>query len=165
MSLVIIKKIANSNYFITSEGLVWSVNRCIFLKATRPKSGYSGVCLRVNNKTVFRTVHSLVAEAFVPNPENKPQVNHIDGNKTNNHVDNLEWVTHSENQRHAINIGIKRFPKGSRVYNSKLTEAIVLRARDEYAQGGVTHAKLAKKYGVSQSTMTMAINKTKWRHI
>ena len=69
--------------------------------------GYLLVNLRLNNKVKTKRVHRLVAQAFIPNPENKPQVNHIDGNKKNNKIENLEWCTCEENQRHAWDKGLK----------------------------------------------------------
>jgi len=68
------------------------------------KDGYLNVGLRVDKKRFFRGVHRLVAMAFHPNPENKPQVNHKDGDKKNNHVDNLEWATASENELHSFRV-------------------------------------------------------------
>lgn len=65
---------------------------------------YQIVCLCINNKKTTHFVHRLVAEAFIPNPDNKPQVNHIDGNPSNNNISNLEWVSASENSIHARNI-------------------------------------------------------------
>ena len=64
------------------------------------KSGYMGVCLSKGNKQALKTVHRLVAEAFIENPDNLPQVNHKDENKANNSVDNLEWVTAIENNNY-----------------------------------------------------------------
>ena len=69
-------------------------------------SGYYKVMLSKNGGYKNKTLHRLVAETFIPNPENKPQVNHKDGNKLNSNVDNLEWVTNSENSAHAIDIGL-----------------------------------------------------------
>lgn len=63
--------------------------------------GYLFVCAKENGRRKNLLIHRLVAEAFIPNPENKPEVNHIDGNPHNNRVDNLEWVTSSENRKHA----------------------------------------------------------------
>lgn len=71
------------------------------------KGGYRRVSLVVNCQKKNLLVHRLVAEAFIPNPENKNAVNHIDGCKTNNCVDNLEWVTNQENTAHAIKIGLR----------------------------------------------------------
>lgn len=71
--------------------------------STRYSKGYEIVDLYKNGKRKTVRVHRLVAEAFIPNNDNKPEVNHIDGNKHNNNVDNLEWVTKKENCRHAWN--------------------------------------------------------------
>lgn len=73
---------------------------------THTNSGYSQVWLQVQPKPRNVSVHRLVAEAFIPNPNNLPVVNHKDGNKHNNCVDNLEWCTSSENRRHAIDTGL-----------------------------------------------------------
>ena len=71
--------------------------------------GYLRLQLTKHSKSKWFLVHRLVAEAFIPNPKNKPQVNHIDGNKLNNKVDNLEWVTPSENQIHSYQV-LKNIP-------------------------------------------------------
>lgn len=67
---------------------------------------YRFVCLRKNGVNHNASVHRLVAEAFIPNPENLPCVNHVDGNKQNNNVSNLEWCSYSENIQHAVKIGL-----------------------------------------------------------
>ena len=94
---------------------VWKAER--ILKTCKRTNGYIGVGLRKNGKGKNFNIHRLVAIAFLDNPENKPQVNHIDGNKKNNNVSNLEWVTNSENQKHAYKHGlIKTIPTEDR-YN------------------------------------------------
>ena len=76
---------------------------------THKPTGYITVYLYKHNKIKNAKVHRLVAQAFIPNSENKPQVNHIDGDKTNNKADNLEWCTPSENQRHANRTGLRDY--------------------------------------------------------
>ena len=72
------------------------------------RKGYKCLCLYKNGKHKNSKMHRLVATAFIPNPENKPFVNHIDGNVANNNVENLEWVTPSENITHAYRIGLRK---------------------------------------------------------
>lgn len=76
------------------------------LKHSFTRTGYLRVCLRKDNKNHAKNIHNLVANAFIENKENKPQINHVDGDKTNNHVNNLEWVTRSENINHAYKNGL-----------------------------------------------------------
>ena len=88
-------------------------------KLTPNSTGYISVGLRKNGKKILYQVHRLVAESFIPNPENKPQVNHIDGNKTNNHISNLEWVTASENTQHAYKMGLAKITDKTKEKMSK----------------------------------------------
>ena len=78
------------------------------LNYNKSNRGYLQVCLTKDGKSKTYTVHRLVAKAFLPNLKNKKQVNHIDGNKENNSIDNLEWVTSSENNKHAFITGLNK---------------------------------------------------------
>lgn len=97
------------------------INKGVILKLPNGKKEYNVVWLGKYGTEKY--VHKLVAEAFIPNPENKTQVNHIDGDKLNNHVSNLEWATPSENTKHAYSIGlIKLRHKGKHVICTKTGE-------------------------------------------
>lgn len=80
----------------------------VLLKPSQNHKGYPIAYLGANNEKRTIPIHRLVAIAFIPNPNNLPQVNHIDGNKQNNRVDNLEWCTNSDNQLHAWKMGLQR---------------------------------------------------------
>jgi hypothetical protein len=97
-------------YLIYDDGRIFSTKSRKELKQSYWNSGYLFVTLRVDNKSVQISVHRLVALGFIPNPEKKETVNHIDGNKTNNHISNLEWYTQSEQIKHAIDNGLNRKP-------------------------------------------------------
>lgn len=155
------------NYEIDESGLViskgrWvnSKNNSFAFKKDRilvPSiySGYPRVALIKNNERINFYVHRLVATIFIPNPENKPHVNHIDFNPLNSHVSNLEWCTQSENLLHSRNYN--RYPTGEKCYQAKLTNEQVNDIRIEYACGFTTQMKLAAKYNVQQTTISNII--------
>lgn len=100
-------------YSINEEGVVKSVGRNgngfkeHIMTSSTDSDGYKVVKLRNKNKVITKKIHRMVAEVFLDNPDNKPQINHKDGNKANNHISNLEWVTASENIRHAKDHGLQ----------------------------------------------------------
>jgi hypothetical protein len=122
-----------SNYGrVKSLGRKDSLKRDITERILKPalnNYGYPFVVFCKNGKTKTFTVHRLVAKAYVPNPLNKPSVNHINGVKTINKPSNLEWCTVSENNFHAFRIGLKENAKGESHVNHKLTEADVVQIR------------------------------------
>ncbi len=101
----IVYKGITTDYSISDKGEVRKDTNNYMMKL-QIQQGYCHVTLQINKKPKRFRVHRLVAEAFIPNPESKPYVNHIDGNRTNNEVSNLEWVTPQENTRHAIDTGL-----------------------------------------------------------
>ena len=126
------------------------------IKILKPRvdtDGYLMAILCVNGKHKQFKVHRLVAETFIPNPENKETVNHIDGCKMNNFVENLEWATRTENNQHAVRIGLMK--SGSAHRDAKLTDEQIRWCRRVHISGDKefgTNA-LARKFNVSRSVI------------
>ena len=92
------EKVIFDKYIIYSDGRIWSITRNKFLKPSIHHTGYTRVCI---NKKDYR-IHRLVAETFIPNPNNLPIINHINEIKSDNRVENLEWCTHRHNSTHSL---------------------------------------------------------------
>lgn len=171
-------------YQINRRGEIRSLPRTIFrtngttqffkgklLKPHLNSSGYPVLRLSDsthNNRKMVR-VHRLVAETFIPNPDDKPEVNHIDGNKQNFSIYNLEWVTPRENRKHAWNAGLRNrshlpIKCGEDKENSKLTNNIVFEMR-EMRKRNISFSKIAKVYGVHKTTAINAIKGVTWKHL
>lgn len=96
------------NYLISKDGRVWSNKKNIFINSWIGSNGYVNVTIYNNGCKKNKSLHRLIAKAFIENKENKPEVNHINGIKTDNRLENLEWCTSSENKSHAFKIGISK---------------------------------------------------------
>ena len=114
----------NGKYLVSNKGRVKNAKSGRILKERITHRGYVKVHLfRVNDdRNVF--LHRIVAQAFIPNPQGKPQVNHIDGNKLNNNADNLEWCTNEENVRHSWENGLRE--GNIRWYESKKKKVVAI---------------------------------------
>jgi hypothetical protein len=132
------------------------------LKPSLQSKGYLTVVLQKNGIRNMVLVHRLVAEYFVSNPLNKPQVNHINGVKTDNNIENLEWVYHRENLDHAIKNNLTL--KGEENRNSKLKDVDVVKIHS-LLQKGITTKELSESYNVSYSTIDGIRTNRYWKHL
>jgi len=132
------------------------------LKPSLQSKGYLTVVLQKNGIRNMVLVHRLVAEYFVSNPLNKPQVNHINGVKTDNNIENLEWVFHRENLDHAIKNNLTL--KGEENRNSKLKDVDVVKIHS-LLQKGITTKELSESYNVSYSTIDGIRTNRYWKHL
>lgn len=139
------------SYAVTDNGRVWSVRRNIWLKPFETGTGYMTVRLCVNEKGKDPKIHRLVGEAFIRNPENKPQINHINGDKKDNRASNLAWVTARENIQHACDLGLN-----SHFKLSGQDKKIICQM---YERCDVTMAYLADRYDMSAPGIHYIINK------
>ena len=151
----------NDNYEVSNLGQVRNKKTNKILKPSNC-GGYLSVGLSKNGKKTTYRVHRLVSNAFINNEESKPQVNHLDKDKTNNDVNNLEWVTAKENIQHACNNGIRCGEKNGR---SKLTTEQVIEIRDKYKFREYTQLQLGKEYNVRENHISRIIKKSVWKHI
>jgi hypothetical protein len=174
----------NNEYEISSLGKIRSLKAVIIRsngkpytrksKVLKPDTKHSGYCIgavRVNKKMMSYKIHRLVAEMFIPNPEKKPTVNHINGVKSDNRVENLEWNTMLENVRHAHENGHTNVLAGENVGNSVATEKQVLEIRKyvkkqrDIGNARYGRQKLCDRMGLSVSCVKDIILGRSWKHL
>ena len=140
----------NDEYEVSSAGRVRHGKRV--LSGSVHADGYIFVTIGGSQLRV----HRLVAKAFVPNPNGKPEVNHIDGNRMNNAADNLEWTTRSENQKHAVDNGLQ--PRVTNTYQGKFTPEQREEIKRLWDSGTVSKRQIARQYGVSHTCINDITN-------
>lgn len=158
-------------YEISNHGRVKTLSRDVInnrpvkeaIKKLDFNGPYPSVGLSKNGKLITRRVHRLVANAFIPNPECKNQVNHKDTNKRNNHASNLEWCSSNENMKHAYDNGLLKIPDNSGENNSrsKLTSSQVKIIRDSNKSVN----EIANAFSISRCTVFDIRARRTWAHI
>jgi predicted XRE-type DNA-binding protein len=155
-------------YQVSSHGKIKSFHRNregLLICLSEDKDGYLQVQLHKNKKRKWFRVHRLVAQAFVPNPDNKPIPNHKNGIKRDNDKSNLEWVTISENTQHGFDKLNRKSLKGESVGTSKLKSEDVLNIRTLLDSGLYSQREIANMTKVSQSQINRIKNNKQWRHL
>lgn len=134
------------------------------LKHSTDRYGYKFVTLYRNKKPNIKYIHRLVALSFIPNPDNKETVNHINGNKGDNKLENLEWATYSENIRHAYKLGLSSVHKqfGEKSGTAKLNRQKVAEIRALTATRKYKQKEIAEMYGVKRETIRKVTNNLSW---
>ncbi len=128
------------------------------------KSGYLVTLVWKNNHPQAVKVHRLIAEAFIPNPENKRTVNHINGIKTDNRLENLEWATHKENHKHARENGLYPIKTGEDSKSAKLINQDVIEIRI-LKENGIRTETIAKLFDIHINTVSLITSRKVWTHI
>ncbi len=151
-------------YQASSTGRIRSLGaRARVLKHT-DLQGYDRVGAGKGNSQL---VHRLIALAFVSNPNNKPHINHIDGNKKNNRIENLEWVTRSENIQHAFRTGLRVPPNNVGINHSQsiLNEEQVVDIRNLRRHDGYNYREISEMYGVTAGNIAAICTRRSWKHV
>ena len=157
--MVDVVEIAGSGgrYYVSKSGDIYSAVSGKMRKMTpkRNKDGYLFTAMQVGGKSVWIRYHRVVAEAFIPNPDGYETVNHKDGDKTNNAVDNLEWCDRHQQMLHAYAHNLKKPVRGAANGNAKLTQAQAEAIRDEYVRGSREHGTvaIASRYGLTNAAV------------
>lgn len=155
-------------YYVNQLGQVWSTRKYKegrLLNLSLNTCGYPHVSLSLGKgKKHQRTVHRLVATCFLYNPDFLPHINHKDGVKTNNHVDNLEWCSQSHNTKHAFSTGLMVPRQGVKHHKAILSEQDVIEIW-ELLKTGMPQVDIAKRYGVKRGTITEIKKGRQWQHI
>jgi hypothetical protein len=150
--------------FKRTERTIWEISNNGRLRGNgnlkKPNTNIKGYLFKSN----LGLIHRIVAENFTANPENKPQVNHIDGNKLNNSFENLEWVTCQENIKHAWENKLKLPQNGEKNGASKLTEVQVLEIKKLHLKGEKS-SNLAKQFNISERTLGRIFSGESWKHL
>lgn len=153
-----------TNYEVSNIGEVRNKTTKRILSQYTDSDGYKHATIVVDGKQYHRGVHRFVAIAFIPNPENKPEVNHKNGVKYINVVDNLEWATTSENVKHAFDTGLKSSILGSANSLSHYTDKQIHKVC-KMLEKGISNKKISDKTGVDRKYITDIKKGRRWKHI